>query len=483
VAPNKPVVLVVDDDQNMLEIMCIILNGRGLQTSKATKLEEAIDKLAREDFDAVLTDLYMDHDKEAGIKLLRWVKEHKPHIPVVMISAYATVENAIQAMQEGAVDYIQKPFKSNDELYLRIERAIERKNLQTDNELLWRERAQYLPLQELIGESEPMQKLKEQIRRIAPLPSTVLIYGESGVGKELIAREIHRLSPRANNKFVAINCGAIPETLLESELFGYKRGAFTGAFEDKEGLLVLANGGTIFLDEIGEMPPSLQIKLLRVLDTKVVTPVGGNREISVDIRVISATNKDLQELVKKGKFRDDLYFRLNVIPIKVPPLRERREDIPLIFNHFVKILSNKMGFKPPPVDPEVIETLKTYNWPGNVRELLHTVERIIALMQGDKITIADLPDDIKNQSVVEQFKASTDINLPPEGIGLEDFIAEIEKKLILQALVKAKYSHKKAAEILKLTPRSFRYRIQKYGIKEGISDLDIKEAETESQDE
>ncbi len=474
---GKATVLVVDDDKNMLEVMCIILGGRGLQTDKARSLDEAVEKLSREDFDVVLTDLYMGGDKEAGIKLLRWVKEHKPHIPVVMITAYATVENAIQAMQEGATDYIQKPFKSNEELYLRIKRAIERKDLQSDNELLWRERAQFLPFQELIGDSKVMRALKESIRRIAPLQSTVLIYGESGVGKELIAREIHRLSSRANNKFVAINCGAIPETLLESELFGYKKGAFTGAFEDKEGLFVLANGGTIFLDEIGEMPSALQVKLLRVLDNKVVVPVGGNREISVDIRVISATNKDLQDLVKKGRFREDLFYRLNVIPIKVPPLRERVEDIPLIFNHFLKIISNKMGLRLPSVEPEVIEALKLYHWPGNVRELLHTVERILALLQGEKITLADLPEEIKNQSVIAKFRESMNITLPCEGMGLEDFIAEIEKKLIMQALVRARYSHKRAAELLGLTPRSFRYRLQKYGIKEGITDFDLSEEE------
>ncbi|MCX8065837.1 MAG: sigma-54 dependent transcriptional regulator [Candidatus Hydrogenedentes bacterium] len=480
---GKPQVLVVDDDEGILEVMCIILEGRGLSTVKSTELDDAIEKLSQREFDAVLTDLYMGKDKEAGIKLLRWVRQHRPSVPVVMITAYATVENAIQAMQEGAVDYIQKPFKSNEELFLRVKRAIERRHLLTDNELLWRERAQFLPFQEIIGESEPIKRLKESIRRIAPLSSTVLIYGESGVGKEVIAREIHELSPRANKKFVAINCGAIPETLLESELFGYKRGAFTGAHEDREGLLSLANGGTVFLDEIGEMPPTLQVKLLRVLDNKCFVPVGGSKEISVDIRVISATNKNLQELVKKGAFRQDLFYRLNVIPITVPPLRERVEDIPLLFSHFVKIVSAKMGLKQPSIAPEVMEVLKRYNWPGNVRELLHTVERILALMQGDTITLMDLPDDIRNYTLKEEFNDMIEVVLPEGKIGLEDYIADIEKRLIYKSLIKAKYSHKKAAEILGLTPRAFRYRLQKYGIKEGIEDLDTSEESSQPQGE
>lgn len=483
VSSDKPAVLVVDDDESILDVMCIILEGRGLTAIKAKSLNEAIEKLTKRDFDAVLTDLYMGKDREAGMKLLEWVMAHKPYTPVIMITAYATVESAIQAMQKGAVDYIQKPFKSNEELFIRVKRAIERKHLQSDNDLLWRERARYLPFQEIIGESKPIKKIKEMIRRIAPLSSTVLIYGESGVGKEVIAREIHRLSPRADKKFVAINCVAIPETLLESELFGYRKGAFTGAFEDREGLLSLANGGTLFLDEIGEMPPTLQVKLLRVLDSKSYVPIGGSHEISVDIRFISATNKDLQELVRKNLFREDLFYRLNVIPIRVPPLRERVEDIPILFSHFVDIVSAKMGLKPPSIAPDVIESLKAYHWPGNVRELLHTVERILALMQGDEITLMDLPEEIRDYPILEECRNLADVNLSNGRFSLEDYIADMEKKLIHQALIRAKYSHKKAAEILGLTPRAFRYRLQKYGIKEGIEDLGPSEEEMQSQEE
>ncbi|HOV33401.1 MAG TPA: sigma-54 dependent transcriptional regulator [Candidatus Hydrogenedens sp.] len=470
---NKYQVLVIDDEESMREIMAIILERSGFLCQTAESAEDAIVILKQQSFDAVITDLVMNNDHLAGMKVLKWIRENAPQIPTIMVTAYGSVENAIEAMQAGATDYIQKPFKSNEEICLRVKKAIEQQNLLRENEALRKERTLLKPFEEIVGNSPAIRQIKETIARVAQLPSTVAIYGESGVGKELIAREIHRQSPRTDKPFLAINCGAIPETLLESELFGYKRGAFTGAIEDKEGLLVVANGGTVFLDEIGEMPLNLQVRLLRVLDNNLVTPVGGTAEVKVNIRIISATNKNLEEMIEKKQFREDLFFRLNVIPITVPPLRERKEDIPPLIQHFLKIHSSRMGLPTPTIAPEVEKAFMEYSWPGNIRELSNIIERILALCHEPRIDLSHVPESLlntgKNMTIPKRLKELETMELPFEGIQLENFMENLEKNLIERALVHAKYSQKKAAQILGLTPRSLRYRLQKYKL---ISDTD-----------
>jgi len=299
------------------------------------------------------------------------------------------------------------------------------------------------------------------IRRVANLPSTIAIYGESGTGKELVARAIHQLSDRADKPFVAINCGGIPENLLESELFGHKKGAFTGAVEDKEGLFVVADGGTLFLDEIGEMPPALQVKLLRVLDNSTVMPVGGVAEVAVDVRIISATNRDLEQMAKVGDFRTDLYYRLNVIPIQVPPLRERADDIPLLARHFVAEHVQRMGCPRLDIAPEAMEALRSFPWTGNVRELHNVLERAVALCSGPSIDLADLPANIAEHVAAPRPDGA---ELPEGGVDLEQYVADLEVNLISQALRRVRYSQKRAAGLLGLTARSLRYRLQKYGL-------------------
>ena len=299
------------------------------------------------------------------------------------------------------------------------------------------------------------------IRRVAALPSTVAIHGESGTGKELVARAIHQLSDRAEKPFVAINCGGIPENLLESELFGHKKGSFTGAVEDKEGLFVVANGGTLFLDEIGEMPMALQVKLLRVLDNSCVMPVGGVAELLVDVRILSATNRNLEEMVQQGRFRADLYYRLNVIPIQVPALRERADDIPLLARHFVQSHAGRMGRTVSEISPEAMEALCAFGWSGNVRELENALERAVALCRGTRIEIGDLPRNIQTHLAMPR---SIVTELPTGGVDLEALVADLEISLIKQALQQSKYSQKRAADLLGLTPRTLRYRLQKYGL-------------------
>lgn len=459
-------VLVVDDEPSMREVLEIVLENAGYEVRSAPGVKEACALLEKEHVDVILTDLYMGSDRMAGMRLLGWIKENAPSTPAIMITAHGSVETAIEAMRLGAADYLQKPFKSNDEVRLRVQRAIAQRNLLRENEAYRFEQARRGPLEGMVGKSPAFQQVLDMIRRVAHLPSTVAIYGESGAGKELVARELHRLSNRAGKPFVAINCGGIPESLLESELFGYKRGAFTGAAEDKEGLFVVANGGTVFLDEIGEMPLMLQVKLLRVLDNNQVTPVGGTSAIKVDVRVISATNRDLEQMVEKGGFRKDLYYRLNVIPLRVPPLRERADDIPLLARHFVKVHAAKMARDSIEIAPEAEALLSAYPWPGNVRELGNVIERALALCGGTRIELNDLPPNIREYSPAADAPAGILLPaaLPPNGMDLEGSIAELEITLIQQALERGHFSHKRAAELLGLTARSFRYRLQKYDL-------------------
>jgi len=458
--PSRHRILVVDDEASMRELLEIILTNAGYEVSSSGTVEAAQKLLREKPFDVVVTDLRMGANRTAGMELLSWMHENVPAVPAIMITAHASVETAIEAMKRGAADYIMKPF-TNDEMRLIVKRAIDQRNLLRENVALRKDQATRGKIENIIGKSPAIHKVMEMIRRVAGLPSTVAIHGESGTGKELVARAIHQLSDRADKPFVAINCGGIPENLLESELFGHKKGAFTGAVEDKEGLMVVADGGTLFLDEIGEMPMALQVKLLRVLDNNSVMPIGGTGEISVNIRIISATNRDLEKMVEESTFRKDLYYRLNVIPIIVPPLRERVEDIPLLARHFVNSHAQRMGMNHLTLTQEALDGLAAFTWAGNVRELENVLERAVALCNGSVVDLHDLPPHIAN-FVAEPHPGIS--SLPPGGLDLECVISDLEVNLIKQALHRGKFSQKKAAELLGLSPRSFRYRLQKYNL-------------------
>ena len=451
-------ILVVDDEFSMRELLEIVLENAGYLVSTANGVDAAIETLEGTPFDVVITDLFMGNDRDAGMKLIQWLQENSPHIPVIMMTAHGSVELAVEAIRKGAADYIQKPFK-NDEIKLRVEESIKKRNLIRENAALRKEQKRQTKLDDMVGKSQAYLDVLDMVRRVATLPSTVAIHGESGAGKELVARALHNLSNRSDKPFVAINCGGIPESLLESELFGYKKGAFTGANEDKEGLFAVANGGTLFLDEIGEMPLMLQVKLLRVLDNSTVTPVGGTNLIKVDVRIISATNRDLEKMSEEGEFRSDLYYRLNVIPINVPPLRERADDIPLLARFFTDSHTKNMGRAGMPITDDAMKLLRAYHWPGNVRELGNVLERAVALATTVEIDVGDLPANIQNFTPEAKSIVST---LPEEGMDLEQTVEDLEKELITQALQKSKYSQKKAAGLLGLTARSLRYRLQKY---------------------
>jgi len=458
--PVQQRVLVVDDESSMRELLEIVLGKDGYGVVTLPNVTEAIARLSNEAFDVVLTDLRMGTDRNAGMGLLEWITANSPTTPAIMMTAYGSVETAIEAMKRGAADYIMKPFK-NDEVRLLVQRAIERRNLKRENQALRKDQAIRGRIENIVGKSRIVEELREMVRRVAGLPSTVAIYGESGTGKELVARGIHALSGRAQKPFVAVNCGGFPENLLESELFGHKKGSFTGAYDDKEGLFVVADGGTLFLDEIGEMPLALQVKLLRVLDNNIVFPVGGTQGIKVDVRIVSATNKKLDQLVKDGGFREDLYYRLNVIPIHVPALRDRADDIPLLTRTFVNAHAAKMGRGDVTLSPEAESALQAFHWPGNVRELMNVLERAVALCRGNTIEIGDMPPYVREIAGGAAHRVES---LPDRGFDLEKYVAEIETGLIQQALQNTKYSQKRAAGLLGLTARSLRYRLKKYGL-------------------
>ena len=453
-------VLVVDDEASMRELLEIVLGNAGYDVTTVAAPDGAFRLLEESTFDVVVTDLRMGKDRLAGMDVLAWLRENAPSTPAIMITAYASVETAIEATKLGAVDYVMKPFK-NEEMRLVVKRVIEQRDLLRENAALRKDQAARGKIDNIIGKSTAIQNVLDMVRRVAFLPSTVAIHGESGTGKELVARAIHQLSDRTDKPFVAINCGGIPENLLESELFGHKKGAFTGAVEDKDGLFVVADGGTLFLDEVGEMPLALQVKLLRVLDNSTVMPVGGLAEIPVDVRIISATNRDLEQMAKAAEFRTDLYYRLNVIPIRVPPLRERVDDIPLLARHFVAEHTQRMGRPERGLSPEAMDALRAFPWSGNVRELHNVLERAVALCGGDGIDLTDLPANIVEHLSTPKLDVT---KLPDGGVDLEQFVADLEIDLISQALRRGKYSQKRAAELLGLTARSLRYRLQKYGL-------------------
>ena len=449
--------LIVDDEASMLDFLSLLFKSEGFEVATARSVEEARKALTNDGFNLVLCDILMPDGN--GLDLLKEIKAAEPSPAVIMMTAYTSTKSAIEAMKLGAYDYVSKPFDV-EELKIVAQKALERAELLDENVYLRRELEQKYTFNNIIGKSARMQAIFSLIERIARTASTVLIQGESGTGKELIARAIHYASPRAAHRFLSLNCGALPETLLESELFGHERGAFTGAVRDKKGLFQEADGGTLFLDELGEMTPAMQVKLLRALQEKVVRRVGGNQEVPVDVRIIAATNQELEAKIERGEFREDLYYRINVIPIHLPPLRQRREDIPLLADHFIKKYSDQMGVAAPPISVESMRILEGYDWPGNVRELENLVERILALSHGETITSKDLPVHL----LTNRRNSSSVITLPQEGLDLEAYLEDIRAQLMVQALERTGGVQTQAAELLKMSFRSFRYYAKKAGL-------------------
>lgn len=456
-------ILVADDEPSMREFLDILLKKEGYQVSLASNGEEVVRLVERDLFDLILLDIRMP--KLDGISVLKKVKAFSPETIVIMITAFASADTAIQAMREGAYDYITKPFKV-DEIRLIIRNALEKKHLQKENVLLKEAVKERFRFGNIIGQSPKMQSLYDLLEKVAPTKTNVLITGESGTGKELVAKAIHYNSPRKDKPFVTLNCGAIPEALIESELFGHMKGAFTDAIATKKGLFEVADEGTLFLDEISELPLLMQVKLLRVLQDREFKRVGGTEDIRVDVRIIAATNKDLEEAVKVHRsFREDLYYRLNVIEVKLPPLRERKEDIRLLAEHFIKKYSDELGKRITQIAPGALQALLEYDYPGNVRELQNIIERAVALESGEELSERNVISYLDRHSPIK--KGWFDLELPSEGIDLERVVEEVERTLLLKALERTKGIKKKAAELLGINFRSMRYRLEKYGLNGG----------------
>lgn len=453
-------ILVVDDDQGMRELLEIMLSEEGYGVSTAGDAGKALARCRKETFDLIITDLRMP--KLDGIGFLRQVKELSPETMVILITAYASGETAVSAMKEGAYDYIEKDF-SNEELKAIIRKALTKKGVTQEYALFVKSAEEAAGFGNMVGSSRAMLKIYTAIKKVADTSANVLIYGESGTGKELVARAIHENSPRRGMNFVVINCGGVPENLLESELFGYMKGSFTGAYSDKAGLFEIAAGGTVFLDEISQLPRMLQVKLLRAVQEKSFRRIGGTHDIHVDVRIISATNQNLADTVKTGSFREDLYYRLNVIPLHLPPLRERKEDIAILTKHFIEKYSKAFGKEIKTISTYALELLIQYPFPGNVRELENIIERSVALETSNII----LPENlILTEGTGEKRPLST-ADLPDIGIDLNDELVKFEKMLIEKALEKARGSKTRAAELLRITYDSLHYRSEKLGMRTG----------------
>ena len=458
----KDKILVADDEQSMREFLDIMLKKEGYRVSLASNGEEVLNLAEKDIFDLILMDIRMP--KLDGIAVLKKIKALSPETIVVMITAYASADTAIKAMKEGAYDYVTKPFKV-DEIKLIIRNALEKKNLQKENILLKQVVRDRYHFDNILGQSPKMLALYDLLEKVGPTKTNILIAGESGTGKELVAKAIHYNSPRKDKPFVTLNCGAIPEFLIESELFGHMKGAFTDAIATKKGLFEMADEGTIFLDEISELPLLMQVKLLRVLQDKEFKRVGGTEDIRVDVRIMSATNKDLEEAVREKRFREDLFYRLNVIQIKLPPLRDRREDIPLLVMHFLKRYSGELNKNITGISSETLRVLLNYDFPGNVRELQNIIERAVALESTQELTSQNLSSYLDQQPSLR--KRSIDLDIPNEGLDLEKVVEELERNLLVKALDRTKGIKKKAAELLRIKFRSMRYRLEKYGLNQG----------------
>jgi two-component system, NtrC family, response regulator PilR len=463
-------VLIVDDEQSIRELLQILLEGEGHDVATALDVPSALEHCRRAPPDLVFSDLKLGDG--SGMEVLRFLREQSPETQVIMMTAFATAENAIQALRLGAYDYQIKPVKM-DEIRLLTQKALEKLELIRDNRRLAAELGGRFGLSRFVGKSPRLMEVMTLIEKVAPTLTNVLVEGESGTGKELVARAVHDGSRRAAGPFVAVNCGAIPETLIEAELFGHAAGAFTGANKARRGLFEAANGGTLLLDEIGELPPAMQVKLLRVIQERAVRPVGSEAERPVDVRLVAATNRDLAELAREKMFREDLFYRLNVVRIRVPPLRERREDVPLLARAFVARYARDAGKSIDGIDDAALRLLGSYAFPGNVRELENYMERAVALATGPRIGVSDLPEEVRNAT----GSAGGDLlAFPDGGVQLERTLDDIERRFIGLALERSNGVKSRAAELLGLTFRSLRYRLKKLG----LADADVEEpAESE----
>jgi two-component system NtrC family response regulator len=444
-------ILIVDDEKNYLVVLEALLSGEGYEVETANSGQRALGLVEEEEPDLVITDMRMP--RLSGLELIQALAERAADLPVVVMTAYGTVENAVEAMKSGAVDYITKPFE-NRELLLTVERALRLRRLMTQNRLLREELGKGKGFGEIIGESRAMKEVFELVEKVAATKATTLITGESGTGKELVARAIHARSPRAGESFIAVNCMALTETLLESELFGHEKGSFTGASSRRKGRFELADKGTLFLDEVGEIPASVQVKLLRVLQERTFERVGGDQPITVDVRIVAATNRDLSRAVKEGIFREDLYYRLNVVRIDIPPLRERPEDLPALVAHFVGKYAGEVGRAAPEVSPEAMRRIYDHPWPGNVRELENALERAV-ILAGPEIRPSDLPLEV--QPVKEEASL-------PTGMSLTEALEDLEVRMIRRALAESEGVAARAAEALGLTKSNLAYKLKKYGL-------------------
>ena len=451
-------ILIVDDEESFRHMLSVILIKEGYEVETSPNGEAGLQKAAASAFDQILCDIRMP--RMDGLGFLQEIKKSGTEATIIVMSAYGTVDIAIEAMKLGAYDYISKPFKP-DEVILTLRKAEEREQLRRENQLLRKEVAKEYSFENIVSKNEEMQKIFDVIKKVSHYKSTVLITGESGTGKELVARALHYNSGRSQHPFIAVNCGAIPENLLESELFGHAKGAFTDAIRTKKGLFEEADAGTLFLDEIGELPGQLQVKLLRVLQDGEIRRIGESKPIQIDVRIVAATVKDLPKEVNEGRFREDLFYRLNVLPIHIPPLRERKEDIPLLIEHFIGKYNHEMNKHVGNIDHEAMERLMSYKWYGNVRELENTIERAIVLSEKNNIESENLPSeirDIKEESPIE--------TLPEEEQSIKKASKALEINLIKKALRKTKGNHTQAARLLEISHRALLYKIKEYEIVE-----------------
>lgn len=445
----KPKIMIVDDEPDICRVLEFLLKKEDYDVVSVNSGEDALKKIEAERFDVVITDLTMG--EVDGMAVLDRVKQSSPETATIMMTAFSSVESAVEAMKKGAADYIVKPF-INEAVKLAVRKTIEHKLVVSENIALRQERSQRMGCRDFIAVSDPMLKIMDTLEKVIPTKSNILILGESGTGKGLFAELIHCNSPRKENPFISINCSAIPEGLLESELFGYKKGAFTGAVCDKLGLIPLANNGTLFLDEIGDMPTPLQAKLLKVIETGDVYPLGDTKHRTVDVRIISATNVDIESRIKEGRFREDLYWRLNVIDIKIPPLRERRDDIEILARHFMKKFSNEHKKNIKGFDKDALSLLINYPWPGNIRELKNIIERSVVLAETDRITLNDLPDKLKTaESTTETSTLKACIN-------------DYEKNLLLKLYSAHNRNKEETAKMLGIDLATLYRKFKKYGI-------------------
>jgi two-component system response regulator PilR (NtrC family) len=457
-------ILVVDDEKSICELLEITFRKEGHRVEVVNSVEAAKRKLEGSLYDIIISDVRMPG--ATGVELLRFVREVAPDSYFVLITGVPSLETAIAAANEGANRYVIKDHDLVEQLRVAVREVTESMKWKKEAGYLRRELRRLTGLDNIIGQSPKMKAIFDLIQTVAPQNSRVLITGESGTGKELVARAIHENSSRSDAPFITINCGAFPETLLESELFGYTKGAFTGANENRRGLFQAAHGGTLFMDEIGNMNQAMQVKLYRVLQEGKVRPLGSTEENDVDVRVIAATNKDLEKAIAAGEFREDLFYRLSVIPLHVPALRDRREDIPLLTRHFLESFRNSMNKKIDSISPEAMRRLESYDWPGNVRELENTIERAVALESGSEISLAVLPDRMVGTAspTGSALSESQGVQIPPEGLDFERVIAETEKRYLQVALEKSGGVRTQAAEILKISYRSFRHYAKKHAL-------------------